>query len=296
VITPVARVDVNADAGLVVEADPAQLRQIVMNLVTNASDSLGGAPGTITVSVSAETLDRGRLDRTDYGHELPPGRYARIEVADTGCGMDPDTLRRMFEPFFTTKFTGRGLGLAALIGILRNHRGTVDVESSLGRGTTVRVWLPLLEDAVADRSETSSDAPSVTRTGTILLAEDEDIVRRVTTRMLSKLGFDVIAVRDGGEALSAIDIEDLTLALVDVQMPALDGREVLKAVRKRRPELRVVLMTGYAGPDAEAVEPAPDAWLRKPFSLRDLVAAVELARTKAPGASPKKPLSPRSGP
>jgi two-component system cell cycle sensor histidine kinase/response regulator CckA len=278
VLSPKAQVRIETMKDARIEADPAQIRQVVMNLLTNASDALGDAPGEVSLRVLKERMSREQLDRTMLGRELPPGRYVRVEVEDTGCGMDAETLARMFEPYFTTKFTGRGLGLAALLGIVRHHRGTLQVHSAPGEGTTATVWFPATD--TTDAPSEGSELPRPTRrTGTVLLAEDEEMVRRVATRMLSKLGYEVVAVADGAEAIQCLqeDMRGLTLALVDVRMPVIDGREVLRVLRERRPELPVVLMTGYAGPDStEGV--TPDAWLRKPFSLKDLLAVLDQPR------------------
>jgi two-component system cell cycle sensor histidine kinase/response regulator CckA len=281
VLSPKANVRIETADDARIEADPAQIRQVVMNLLTNASDALGDAPGEVSLRVCKERMSREQLDRTMLGRELPPGRYVRAEVRDTGCGMDAETRARMFEPYFTTKFTGRGLGLAALLGIVRHHRGTLQVHSAPGEGTTMTVWFPATD--TSDSPSEGSELPRPgSRTGTILLAEDEEMVRRVATRMLSKLGYEVVAVADGAQAIQCLqeDLREITLALVDVRMPVVDGREVLRVLRERRPELPVVLMTGYAGPDGtEGV--SPDAWLRKPFSLKDLVAVLDQPRATA---------------
>jgi two-component system cell cycle sensor histidine kinase/response regulator CckA len=282
VLSPRARLEVEIEPGALVEADPAQIRQVVMNLLTNASDALGGSPGRIRVSVKARVrLQRQDLERTQMGQGLSPGAFALLEVRDDGCGMSKETVARMFEPFFTTKLTGRGLGLAALLGIVRNHHGTLEVETALGEGTAMRVWLPR-----TDSGSLNTPEPAPNRSlkeeivGCVLLVEDEDLVRRVTTRMMSKLGFEVVACEGGREAISLIDDpgEQWAVAIVDVQMPEIGGREVLARIRERRPELPVVLMTGYAGPEAERVEPMPDAWLRKPFSMVELLEAAKEAR------------------
>jgi two-component system cell cycle sensor histidine kinase/response regulator CckA len=282
VLSPRAKLEVDIEPGALVEADPAQLRQVVMNLLTNASDALGGSPGRIRVTVLARVrLRREDLDRTPMGQALQPGTYALLEVKDDGCGMSKETIARMFEPFFTTKVTGRGLGLAALLGIVRNHRGAIEVESQPGEGTAMRVWLPRTTSSSLVTPEPPPERPTREEiAGAVLLVEDEDLVRRVTTRMMSKLGFEVVPCPGGREALAAIDDpgEQWTLALVDVQMPEVGGREVLARIRERRPDLPVVLMTGYAGPEAERIEPLPDAWLRKPFSMAELLDAGRVAR------------------
>jgi two-component system cell cycle sensor histidine kinase/response regulator CckA len=282
VLSPRAQLEVEIEPGALVEADPAQIRQVAMNLLTNASDALGGSSGRIRVTVRSRVrLTRADLDRSQMGTPLPAGVYALLEVRDDGCGMTRETVARMFEPFFTTKVTGRGLGLAALLGIVRNHRGTIEVESAPGVGTAMRVWLPRADSGPLQAPEPEPATPVREElAGTVLLVEDEELVRRVTTRMMAKLGFELVSCEGGREALATLDegAEEWTLAVVDVQMPEVGGREVLARIRERYPALPVVLMTGYAGPEAEHEEPAPDAWLRKPFSMAELLEAGRLAR------------------
>jgi two-component system, cell cycle sensor histidine kinase and response regulator CckA len=289
VISPKAELEIHGRPEQVIEGDPAQIRQVVMNLLTNASDALEDKPGRISVRIAPQRLSRRELDQTVLGRDLPPGRYLRLEVRDTGCGMSEGTVHRMFEPYFTTKPTGRGLGLAALLGIVRHHRGTLRVESVLGQGTTVIVWFPA---PAAGLLVIPSDPglnvlqKQEARTGRVLLAEDEEMVRRVAARMLSRLGYQVVAVSDGREALAELERgEDYAFAVIDVQMPGVDGREVLRRLRHDRSDLPTVLMTGYAGEDSPG-ETQPDAWLRKPFSLKELMAALDAAQVSVRGTPP----------
>ena len=178
-----------------VEADATQLRQVVMNLITNASEAIGEANGTITVRCGPLDADRAFLSDYDFAEQLPDGRYVFFEVADTGAGMDDATRDRIFDPFFTTKFTGRGLGLAAVQGIVRGHRGAIKVRSAAGAGHGVHAHLPGLHEAApAPVGRRRHDrAPS----GTVLLVEDDDSLRRMTVMMLESIGFTVVSAADG---------------------------------------------------------------------------------------------------
>ncbi|MEZ4239035.1 MAG: response regulator [Myxococcota bacterium] len=250
-----------------------------MNLLTNASESLEGAPGEVRLRVLS--ADAAHLPAP--AGELPAGDVVVLEVRDEGCGMDDDVRARMFDPYYTTKLTGRGLGLAALQAIVRHHRGAVRVVSTPGRGTTMQIWLPAGEPAADELVTPQLLTPTAPRRlGTVLLAEDEDVVRRVTTRMLLKLGYQVIAVRDGEQATEVLaeGRQDLVLALLDFLMPRCDGSRVLQQVRRLRPELPVVIMTGYAGPERDRAQVQPDVWLRKPFSVAELHAALEEAHVQ----------------
>jgi hypothetical protein len=219
-----------------VMADPTQLRQIVMNLITNASDALADAPGTIT-------LRTGQTRQPSSSGE--EHSYVFLEVADTGCGMDTSTLQRIFDPFFSTKFSGRGLGLAAVMGIVESHKGLVQIRTSPGEGTTFRVLLP----AVAAGADAPAHQPSGSYwrgRGTALVVEDEEGVGDVVGRMLERLGFEVRPARDGVEALEVLEREHeaVSVVLLDLSMPRMGGADCLRHIRHRWPELPVVLMSG----------------------------------------------------
>ncbi len=288
VLSPHADVKiVKGTEAVFVEGDQAQLRQVIVNLLGNASDSLGETPGQIFLSLATVEMTLEDLQQTQLGEDLPAGPYILLQVRDTGCGMDAETLRRMFEPYFSTKVLGRGLGLAALQGIVRNHRGTIAAESSPGMGTTFRVWLPSTPTARGADGVVLTPRTAASRfehSGTVLVAEDEEMVRRVVTRMLSKLGFDVITASDGEEAVRAFEesVSELVLLVLDVQMPRLDGGQVLARISERHPGARVVLMTGFSETVLGDLPRPPDALLRKPFSMHDLTAAVGKALSDGP--------------
>ncbi len=234
----------------IVEGDATQLRQIVMNLITNASEALDDDPGVITIAASVIEADREYLLTTYIDDDLQPGRYVALEVSDTGHGMDEDTKSRMFDPFFSTKRTGRGLGMAAVLGIVRGHGGAIKVYSERGRGTCVKVLLPCVEPSVPSAMNGTSDtsAPgSEVLSGTILVADDEEAVRQVTRLALEMAGFTVITAADGEEAVEcfAAHASEVRAILLDLSMPKMSGDEAFAAIKRIRPDVPVILSSGF---------------------------------------------------
>jgi signal transduction histidine kinase len=259
-----------------VDGDAAQLGQVLMNLMTNASEAMGEGDGDIRLSTRYRQVTAGQL-HDDHTHAtLPPGTYVVLEVEDTGAGMDDTTRRRIFEPFFTTKFTGRGLGLAAVLGIVRGHHGAIKVRSSPSRGTTFAVFLPAstsVPEQPADRSgPIPLGVPSQPRCGRVLLADDEPMVREVGEALLQHLGYDVVAVADGREALAVYQPGAFSCVILDVTMPVLGGEPTLRELRRRDPSAKVVLASAYDGGDilARLEGLRPTGFLSKPFSLPTL--------------------------
>jgi len=259
-------------------ADAAQIRQVVLNLITNAADSIGEGPGWIILSTGVARLETAELAQLTGPTGLPAGQYAWVEVADTGTGMDRETLSRIFDPFFTTKEHGRGLGLAAILGIVRAHRGGLQVDSQPGRGTHFRVYFPR-EEAQAYSSVSDPAAPyAVKYRGKALVADDEDLIRQLARSLLESMGFQVREARDGVEALDAF-LEtpgDYAFLAFDVLMPALNGRAVLERIDRVRPGVPCLLMSGYDVRDASqpfAGRPA-SSFLQKPFTAAEFEAKV----------------------
>jgi PAS domain S-box-containing protein len=249
-----------------VEADAAQLHQIVINLITNASDSLGSSPGQIVIRTGVRELGREAL-RSPHLEDTPPaGHYAFLEVEDDGCGMDPETLARIFEPFFTTKFTGRGLGLSALLGIVRAHRGTLQVDSRLGLGTRFMVLLP---HANGGAPELASNPPTPSRESrrVLLVIDDEELVRSTLCIMLEDAGFRVLSAADGQEGLDTFERHrrEIDAVVLDVTMPRMDGWQCLKQLRLVRDDIPVLLMSGRAAPPSTPALGAALAFVQKPF-------------------------------
>ena len=287
-----------APQSLPIEADHSQIRQVIMNLVINASDSIGDSSGRIRVSTSRQTVTAETLREARLGQELPPGEYIAFEVHDEGCGMSEETLTRIFDPFFTTKFAGRGLGLAAVLGIVRAHHGAFFVHSSLGQGSTFRMLLPPSSKPLAiDRSRLAAQTPVVSpllQPGSFLVVDDEPHVRKLACNILERQGHTVALASDGYEALAlALAHGDrFTAVLLDLTMPGMDGPSTLRELRQMKIDVPVLIMSGYSEIDARTrfAEDPKLAFLPKPFTGEVLLANLYdlLARTKPvkPTASP----------
>jgi two-component system, cell cycle sensor histidine kinase and response regulator CckA len=272
-------IDVPDDCPLV-EADKAQLQQLVMNLVINGGEAIGDEPGTLTVRVRTEHFTERRERPRSEGFPIVTGEYVRIDVTDTGAGMDPETRNRIFEPFFTTKFLGRGLGLSAALGIVRGHRGAISVRSEPGRGTTFTVLLPVPRDArVSDRvSGRFSVETGFQGAGIILVADDEEGIRALVSNVLGEAGYTVELAEDGQQAVERLrDLgDDVRLILLDLTMPELGGAEAATELRRMHPNTPIVAMSGYG--DIEVLqrfsEAGVDEFLPKPFTPEELAAKV----------------------
>ncbi len=229
-----------------VQADPTQIRQVVMNLVINAGEAIGERAGTITLTSGTLEADREYLSLAHMDKDSEPGSYLFLEVSDTGSGMSPETLARIFDPFFTTKFTGRGLGLASVLGIIRSHKGGLRVYSELGVGTSFKVLLPAA-GAVAVPPNEEPWVASWRGSGGVLVVDDEESIRSVALRMLQHLGFEVQLAASGEEALAQLRAGQAlpSLVLLDLTMPGMSGEETLREMRKLHNDLRVILMSGY---------------------------------------------------
>jgi PAS domain S-box-containing protein len=265
-----------------IEADVSQIRQVIMNLVLNAAEAIGARPGRIRVATSLVTLRDGDLhDALPAGSHLA-GSFVQLEVTDDGSGMAPDVLSRIFDPFFTTKFAGRGLGLAAVLGIVRSHEGALTVKSQAGLGSTFRIYLPAAGGPVIETTPTTSAVPAAAGSGTVLVADDEDSVRALITAILRRSGYTIVAVETGDEALRRFTAEPdrYQLALLDITMPGIDGLSALRRMRELRPALPCVILSGHSEQDAAGHFGGTGAttFLQKPFEIADLMQA--LARVK----------------
>ena len=264
-----------------VEGDPTQLRQVVMNLVINASEAIGDAEGSITVRTAMVELGEEDLRDTLHAPEATPGPHVCVEVSDTGCGMDAATVAKVFDPFFSTKFTGRGLGLATVLGVARGHRGALAVASTPGQGTSFRVYLPAA--AAGTRPEVATAAPAAEgpEGRTVLLVDDEADVRAVTAHMLERLGCSVLEAGDGRQGVDVFRAHARVIdaVIVDLTLPRLSGDGVFHEIRGIRPDARVILMSGHSDDRATGglLEAGLAGFLRKPFSVGDLRATMERA-------------------
>jgi two-component system, cell cycle sensor histidine kinase and response regulator CckA len=271
----VLRVDLPASLP-VVRANAAQIRQVVMNLITNASEAIGQKAGLITVAVSKQRLNS--AEHKEGMPDLSPGDYVRLEVTDTGCGMTEEIRARIFDPFFTTKFAGRGLGLASVQGIVRSHGGAIRVESSPGRGSRFEVLLPCSEPTqeFVNRTAPAVIGQTASCSGTVLFVEDEDSLRIAVSTMLRRKGFRVIEADNGRTAVDLFRVNhgEVDLVFLDMTLPNLSGREVLQELRQIEPEVMVVVTSAYSQEHALATvaEPRPRHFIRKPYQISDLVA------------------------
>ncbi|HJZ95750.1 MAG TPA: PAS domain S-box protein [Candidatus Solibacter sp.] len=259
-----ATLKVDVPEGLpAVRANTAQIRQVVMNLVINASEALGEQEGAISFTLA-------------HVHSVPDRDHIRLEVSDTGCGMTEEIRSKMFDPFFTTKFAGRGLGLAAVQGIVRGHGGILDVASAPGQGCRIEILLPCARDAEQANSDASRPKGEVmTLNATILVIEDEETLREALARMLLKRNLNVIEAGDGKSALELFRINpsEIDVALLDMTLPGMQGREVLAELRRLRPDLKVIITSAYGKDQALSAmgELQPWLYIRKPYRFNELM-------------------------
>ncbi len=249
-----------------VEADTAQLQMILSAVFQNASEALDGE-GTIHISAQNLDLTAGSAARPD---ELKPGTYVMLEVEDQGKGMDKETQARLFEPFFSTKLQGRGLGMAAVYGIVRNHGGWISVRSVPGQGTAVTIWLPAAE--TPEKKEDKGPDTEKIEAATVLVVEDEEPVMEVFRTVLERMGYRVLSAPTGGKAIETTETfpEEIDLAILDILLPDMDGRKVYPELIRARPGLKVIVTSGYSveGPAREILDAGAEAFLPKPFSLQ----------------------------
>jgi PAS domain S-box-containing protein len=267
-------------------ANPAQIRQVVMNLITNGSEAIGQNPGVLTI-MTTHIKSVGHSPSA-YGEISAERGQIRLEVSDTGIGMDEEIQARIFDPFFTTKFAGRGLGLAAVRGIIQNHGGTIRVVSAPGRGSRFEILLPCTSQAPkANGAAGSFFRASENSAATILVVEDEDALRNAVSNFLRKKGFSIIEASDGRSAVDIFRENDpqIDAILLDMTLPGLSGSKVLEEVRRIRPAVSVVVTTAYSREtvlsDALAEEVT---YLRKPYQIRDLLNALSCVLPRAAGA------------
>ena len=263
-----------------VKADPTQVRQVVMNLITNASEAIGESSGAIRIATRAvDRLPLGvSLDYTDAGSFYDG--FVSVEVSDTGCGMDEETVSKVFDPFFTTKFTGRGLGLAAALGIVKQHRGALAIQSRLGHGTSFVVFFPAIDLPAEKSGSIQQGLPEWRGSGTILLVDDEDAVRDAVRTMLSFGGFDVITADEGEEALRkyADHVGEIALVVLDLTMPRMGGDEVLRKLETLDPDVKVLLSSGFGERDVldRFRERQSVDFIQKPYRLDQLIDKIRL--------------------
>jgi signal transduction histidine kinase len=264
-----------------IEADVSQIQQLVMNLILNAVEATGERPGTVRVTTSLRII--APHERVNHYQPDPPkpGAYVVIHVADNGCGMSDSVKAQIFDPFFTTKFTGRGLGLSAALGIVRGHHGAIGVESIEGIGSTFTVLLPVSPDAVIDpatlHKTTLPDAPHPSL-GAVLIIDDEDVVRRTARTALENFGYTVFEAangRDGADLFSRLH-DRISAVLLDLTMPYMDGHETWRYIRRLRPDMRVVISSGFEESDAmkQFTEEPGLSFIQKPYTAAALLRTI----------------------
>ncbi|MBI4773795.1 MAG: response regulator [Deltaproteobacteria bacterium] len=250
-----------------VEADVTQLQMVLSAILNNASEALEGK-GRIRISCANEAISQDRIN----GFQVVPGRYVCVSIEDNGKGMDEVTKQRIFEPFFTTKSTGRGLGMAAVYGIVKNHGGWITVASEMGKGTIVRLYFPALEPHAVEEENEKPDTPELG--GTILVIEDEEMVMNVTSEMLEAMGYRVLRAKTGKEALEIAKTFDreIDLAILDVVLPDMGGKALYLLLVEARPNLKVIVCSGYSvdGPAREILNAGAEGFLQKPLTISQL--------------------------
>lgn len=270
-----------AESNTTISGDFGQLQQLLMNLVANSIEAISSDEGRLSISTGTRTCDAEHL-RGSYLHEdLPEGQYAVLEVSDTGCGMDEVTQARAFDPFFTTRFTGRGLGLAAVLGIVRGHGGAINVESQLGKGTTVEILFPLAEIADPVAALPPATEGDFCPEGTILVVDDDESVLEVGKETLKIAGFTVLTALDGRQAVELFRThgDEIGCVILDLSMPGMDGYQVFAELRQIRGDVPIIISTGYS---EELVEDrfsgkGLSGFIQKPYQLADLMDKIRFA-------------------
>jgi PAS domain S-box-containing protein len=259
-----------------VEVDATQLRQVVMNVVLNASEAIGDKSGVIAITTGCMNCDKGYLKDVWLIENISEGLYVYLEIADSGCGMSKETMEKIFEPFFTTKFTGRGLGMAAVMGIIRGHKGAIKVYSELGKGSTFKILLPASgkPTELFDHAASTEDWKG---SGIVLLVDDEETVRGIGREMLQELGFETITANDGREALETVKNNPaITLVILDLTMPCMDGEQCFRELKQIRPDIKVIMSSGYN--EQEVIQKFAgkglSGFIQKPYKLSVLKTAV----------------------
>jgi len=263
-----------------IEADASQIRQIIMNLITNASDALEDHIGNISIETGVVEVDRIYLSNFFLGENLGEGKYVFLAVSDTGSGMDNETLAKIFDPFFTTKFTGRGLGLAAVLGIVKGHKAAIRIYSEQGQGSNFKIIFPCSEASVREKREIKLESAKVSvNEATVLVADDDEAVLEIAKNMLQALGFKVLTAEDGRKAVEVFkeNSNKIDLVLLDMTMPRLSGKEAFYELRCLKPNLKVILSSGYNEQDATSRFEGNGlaGFIQKPYNMRKLVEKIQ---------------------
>lgn len=260
-----------------VEADAAQIRQVIMNMVINASEAIGDREGFIDIRTGRMECTESYLRECWFAEPIPAGLYAFLEVADTGCGMDQETLAKIFEPFFSTKFVGRGLGMAAVCGIVRGHRGAIKVHSEPDKGTTFTVLLPASVKA-ASLIEDEADRAKCKGGGKVLLIDDEEAVLSIGAEMLKELGCEPVSASGGVEGITALRSDpDIGVVILDLTMPHMNGEQCFRELRQVKPDVRIIISSGYSEQEVarKFQDKQMDGFIQKPYRMSSLCEALQ---------------------
>ncbi|WP_005034203.1 hybrid sensor histidine kinase/response regulator [Holophaga foetida] len=256
-----------------IEADFAQIQQVVMNLVTNASDAIGDREGFISITTRCSEVSEGFISATFPDQAIEPGLFVILEVSDNGCGMSRKVLDHIFDPFFTTKSNGKGLGLSAMLGILRGHRAGIKIYSEVDRGTVFKLFFPAAKDAVLPLDYISPSLPIMAE-GTILVVDDEPDIRETACIALETLGFTVLTAADGQEAVEVFQNyrNEIRAILMDLTMPRVDGKEAFHQIRSIDPRACVILSSGYSEQDIRHTftGEGPAGFIQKPYHIKEM--------------------------
>lgn len=270
-------------------ADVVQIRQVLLNLVLNAAESIGRRDGVVEVTTRRQTLPFPPPDGTRPDQELPAGEYLSLEVSDNGPGFDAETAARMFDPFFSTKGRGRGLGLAAALGIMRSHHGALHLASQPGQGARFTLFFPVQARPAAPEKAPPAVARTWRGSGHVLVVDDEEVVRATTAQMIAYFGFEVKQAASGQQALALMrsSPNPFDLVLLDLTMPGMDGYATFTALRELRPDQRIVVFSGYSAHDARQRFAGKNlnGFLQKPFSpdaLREVLTQIQPAQPPFP--------------
>jgi PAS domain S-box-containing protein len=272
--------------GPIVRANANKVLQVLTHLITNGWESMGHSQGTVTLAtriIPASEIPRSRLAPVDW--KPADGVFSCLEVTDTGCGMAEEDIDKIFDPFYTTKFTGRGLGLAVVLGMVKTWGGAIGVESKKNHGSIFRVFLPLATGELPRASEKATEVHQMEQGGMVLLVEDQDMVRKMAESMLKRMGHEVLAASGGAEAVKLFEEnqDQICCVITDLTMPGMDGWETLTAVRKIRPQIAVILASGHDEAHALGRDytEQPNVFLHKPYSMSDFKSAIDKALKKA---------------
>lgn len=262
-----------------IHAVPTRLRQVLLNLITNAADAVEPGKGEIKVSTRLVKLGRSELSKMFASNGCPPGSFVALEVADNGCGIEPQDIRRIFEPSFTTKEHGYGFGLTTILEVVQQHGGALDVASRLGGPTIFRVYFPAGAAPLAVQDPVTQAPGNYSGTGTILIADDEETILLVAQQAIQAAGFDTLIARDGDEAVELFkaNADKVVAALLDISMPKMNGLQALAEMRKLKPGLPVLLSSGFSRQEAQKHYELEkeDYFLQKPYMPQKLIAAIQ---------------------